>query len=639
MRSLAGDRTNRTRSLFVGVCVCLVFFAIWIGNLGYPELTEEEATVDMLASQPTSQLLQRLNVDEPHPPLFYLVQHGWNLVGGSRNELLVRFPSVVLGILLLSLTYQLGRSTGLGWRAALVAVVWLGLNPQITYHVREARMYPLMATTAALAAVIAVRFERLPRRGAVWIAAAATAGALLSHYFNIFFVGAIAAWGLLTFRGQARRRWFLAQAVAWSLFAIWTLFFGHAFLNPTSLSEGKTWSIILPPWELLANLVRSGVFGYRDLPVPWLSWIGGGLLIGIWFIGSVCSRGRARSFLLGAVAAPLVVYALLCWFKPLYHPKYVLPWLALAAPALGWLLTRRPRLGTGWLIATLALMASPTLRTIQLPYYYPGPATTLARTDWLRPERRQVADYLDRYADATDVFGYGVPSTVDCYYADFYIHRSLGCHLLVQNPHQSVADAERNLTELLSQHTLLWYRDISNTDWDPGHAAQEALNRRAIALGTENTNGLPLHLYAGSSTILSQQQQLDIRFGEVAQLNGIWLAQRGTLHLVLVWRSLADHPLVAAKVFVHLVSSSDEVLAQMDNVPVAWTRPLETWKKGEQLLDVYELALPADAARLSGATLQVGMYDPDTGARFPASDRSDQPLPGDKVTLPFNVRR
>ena len=37
--------------------------------------------------------------------------------------------------------------------AALVAVVWLGLNPQITYHVREARMYPLMATTAALAAV------------------------------------------------------------------------------------------------------------------------------------------------------------------------------------------------------------------------------------------------------------------------------------------------------------------------------------------------------------------------------------------------------------------------------------------------------------------------------------------------------
>jgi len=77
----------------------------------------------------------------------------------------------------------------------------------------------------------------------------------------------------------------------------------------------------------------------------------------------------------------------------------------------------------------------------------------------------------------------------------------------------------------------------------------------------------------------------------------------------------------------------------MDNVPVAWTRPLETWKKDEQLLDVYELALPADAMRLSGAMLQIGMYDPDTGARFPASDRSGQPLPGDKVTLPFNVRQ
>ncbi len=125
----------------------------------------------------------------------------------------------------------------------------------------------------------------------------------------------------------------------------------------------------------------------------------------------------------------------------------------------------------------------------------------------------------------------------------------------------------------------------------------------------------------------------------MAQLEGIWLAQRGALHIVLVWRSLADHPPVAAKVFVHLVSSAGEVLAQMDNVPVAWTRPLETWKKDEQLLDVYELALPADTAPLSGVTLQVGMYDPDTGARVPASDRYGQPLPGGKITLPFNVRQ
>jgi hypothetical protein len=56
------------------------------------------------------------------------------------------------------------------------------------------------------------------------------------------------------------------------------------------------------------------------------------------------------------------------------------------------------------------------------------------------------------------------------------------------------------------------------------------------------------------------------------------------------------------------------------------------------LLDVYELVRLADAAPDNGATLQVGMSEPDTGARFPASDRSGRPLPGDKVTLPFNVR-
>src|SRR5512136_605269 len=107
-------------------CVCLFFFAIWVGNLGHAELSEEEAVVDILASQPIGELLHRLDVNEPHPPLFYLIQHGWNLVGGSRNEFLVRFPSVLLGVLLLCLTYQLGRALGLRWPAALASIILLG---------------------------------------------------------------------------------------------------------------------------------------------------------------------------------------------------------------------------------------------------------------------------------------------------------------------------------------------------------------------------------------------------------------------------------------------------------------------------------------------------------------------------------
>jgi hypothetical protein len=554
------------------------------------------------------------------------MQHVWNSVGGTRNDFLVRFPSVVLGVLLLALTYQLGRALGLGWLAALVSIVWLGLNPQLTYHVREARMYPLMAVTAIAAAVMTVRFERLPRRAAFWIAMIVSAVALLSHYFNVFFIGIFAIWGLLTFRGEMRRRWFLAQAVAWSLFAGWTFFFGRAFWNPAALSEGKTWSFVLPPWDGLAGLVRSAAFGYRDVPVAWLGWIGGTLLVSLWLFGALLSPGRARTFLVSVVVVPCVAYALVCWVKPLYHPKYVLPWLALATPAVGWLLTRRPRLGSGLLVGSLALMITPTLHTIQLPYAYASPVQDPARQDyWLNPIHRQMGEYLRQYAAATDAFAYGTPSIADCYYADFYIQRSLGCHNLVEKPGQSLAAVAANLTDLLNQHILVWYRDLHNANWEPSNVAQAALNQRAIALGAENTVGIPLYLYASPAAILSQQQPVKVRFGDVAQLTGTWLAQRGDLHIVLVWRSLADHPQVSAKVFVHLLNAKGEVIAQVDGVPVGWTRPLDTWQRDEQLLDVYDLPLPAGQLE-AGTHLEIGLYNPDTNVRFSAADQAGVPL-------------
>jgi len=626
---------NRFFPLLMCAALLLAFFALWTGNLGHAELTEEEAFVDILASKSTGEILQHLNTDEPHPPLYYLIVHAWNLLGGTRNEFLVRFPSIALGLLLLSLTYRLGRTSGLGWGPALIVMAWLGLNPQLTYHIREARMYGLMAVTVVLLAVVALRFDQWPRRTGAGLAIVTTLAALLSHYFNVLFVGALAIWGLVVFRDQKRRYWLFAQGVAWSIFAVWTLFMGQAFLNPTSLSEGKAWSLTLPPWETLAGIIRTALVGYRDVPSTWLAWLGGGLLVSLWLLGSFSSRGRIRLFLLIVGAAPLIVYALASWMKPLYHPKYVVPWLVFLALAVGWLIMRRPRLGAGLLAGSLVFMLLPTWRTIQLPYYFPSPAVQTGRNEWLSPVHRQYAEYLDQYSDASDTFGLGVPSLIDCYYASFYIHRPLECNLLLQHAAQSSAAVESTLRDVLSKHPVLWYRELHNSGWDPNNAIEQALSHDAISLGTENTNGTPLRLYTSPATILAQQQPSGARFGEIAQLEGVWLAQRGDLYLALIWRSLADHPQLNAKVFVHVVSSAGEILAQVDGVPVAWTRPLETWHQGEQLLDVYSLALPAHDLRLSDATLQIGLYNPETGARLTAYDSTGSPLPEDKLILPL----
>jgi hypothetical protein len=401
---------------------------------------------------------------------------------------------------------------------------------------------------------------------------------------------------------------------------------------------GKTWSFTLPPWETIAGLIRSSLWGYRDKPIEWLAPVGGLLLVGIWLAGSLYSRGRTRSLLFMAVAVPQIIYAGVGWVKPIYHPKYMLPWLVFAALAVGGLVARRPRLGSISLIATSALMLLPTWRTIQLPYYYPSPAVRLSRNDWLRPIHRQMAEHLERYAAPTDAFGLGVPSLIDCYYASVFIPQPAGCNLLLEYSTESGDEVRQNLSDLLNQHPVLWYREERNLGWDTNSVVEQVLNQRAVKLGTEATGDIPLQLYAGPATILRQQQSIGAGFGGVAELTGIWLAPRGDLHLVLVWRSLADHPPLAAKVFVHLVNARGEILAQVDNVPVSWTRPLETWQRDEQLLDAYSLPFPADQ-RVPGTLLQIGLYDPDTNVRLPAYDQRGALLPDNTFSMSVPIER
>lgn len=617
--------------LLLIVLLCLAFFALWTWNLDYPSLSGDESFVAILTAKPTGEIMQRLNSDEPHPPGYYLIMRAWHLLAGSRPEFLVRYPSLLIGLLLLSLTYRLGRDLGLGWPGAMAATLWLGSNPHMTVHLREARMYGPMVASLALAVLIGLRFERLPRKAAVGIAAAASMLALLTHYFNTLFVATLGLWGMLTLSGERRRRWLVSQSMAWVPFAVWLLFMGQGFFNPTSLTQGKTWSFTLPPWDSLTRLIKVGAFGYRDIPAGWIVIIGSVLLVGGWLAGSLWGTGRRRWLLLLGVAGPLTVYALLGWFKPLFHPKYILPWLLFAALALGRLMAHRHWLGGGVMLALLALAVFPTWRTVRMPY---DPGSVMSRDEWLRPVLRQLGQYLVEHAGPTDIFGLGTPDAAHCYYADYYFERSLGCALIPQRPTQSLDALESQLDDLLAEHDVLWYLDFYNPYWDPDHIADEALAQRAVSLGIEKVADRQLRLYTGPETVLHRQRAVGARLGKVAELEGVWLTRGSDLHSVLVWRSLADHPPVTAKVFVHLVDETGQVVAQDDSIPVWWTRPLETWHLDEQLFDAHTLSLPEDA-HPADWSLRIGLYDSETLTRLPAYDLTGSRLPDDAVSMPL----
>src|SRR5512135_3239062 len=99
-----------------------------------------------------------------------------------------------------------------------------------------------MLVVIAFLALAAVRFERLPGRVGLLFATGTAVLALLTHYFSVLFVATIGVWGALSLRKELRQRWVISQGAAWVLFAIWLPLFGQGFLNPSSLTQGKTWS-------------------------------------------------------------------------------------------------------------------------------------------------------------------------------------------------------------------------------------------------------------------------------------------------------------------------------------------------------------------------------------------------------------
>ena len=130
--------------LLVGL---FVFFGLWLHDLGRVALSSDEAATALMADMRLGGI-HRQNQDSPHLPAYNLTMRAWQVAAGPLHEFLTRYPSVLMGMLLLGLVYRGGRALGLGGLGASAAALLVGFNPQITLHVREARPYALMLLSA-----------------------------------------------------------------------------------------------------------------------------------------------------------------------------------------------------------------------------------------------------------------------------------------------------------------------------------------------------------------------------------------------------------------------------------------------------------------------------------------------------------
>ncbi|MEZ4767321.1 MAG: glycosyltransferase family 39 protein, partial [Caldilineales bacterium] len=249
-------------------------FALRLVRLGVDSLWYDETVSVYLAGQRIPELIAHTARDI-HPPGYYLLLRGWlALTGfptghadaaGYRLEFVAAFLSLLFGVLLVPLTWQLARRLRLDTRVAGIAALLVAVSPLGVWYSQEVRMYTLGAALGVVCLLASAPFlfpdraQRRLGRAAVVYALAAAAGLYTLYYFAFLLVSInLLVIPLLARRwrttGKAGRRdlfiWLAAQLGTLLLFAPWL---------PTAWRQATDPPV--PPWrsapQLGASLVES----------------------------------------------------------------------------------------------------------------------------------------------------------------------------------------------------------------------------------------------------------------------------------------------------------------------------------------------------------------------------------------------
>jgi mannosyltransferase len=246
---------NRLRGVGYPLILTALGLAVRLHKLTYHSLWFDEAMSVHWARSSVPRILEvsMKLVEDRLPPLYYLSLHFWRLLVPIGNpavgdsELAVRFPSVLLGTLLIPLVYRLAADLFGDRRVAALAAALTAFNPFLVWYSQEARMYAQAVLLSTLgtwfllqASIRSLRRHRRDVIDAINDAPTATIGApywlayglcavagLYTHLYTGFLLPAHGVYLLLTHR-RSRRAWLpfaltmLAVAVLFAPLAVAT---------------------------------------------------------------------------------------------------------------------------------------------------------------------------------------------------------------------------------------------------------------------------------------------------------------------------------------------------------------------------------------------------------------------------------
>jgi len=182
----------------VGLVILKGFSYTRFGTVFTSGLWYDETFTYAVSRLPFGRMMTAIRGDV-HPPLWYIIEHGWIALTGARPEFVLRFPALLFGGLSVYLAYRLTLVLGYDRKVAKLVAIALALTPGQIYYAQEARMYTLLQSTVMVGAL---------GLGAArpWLMGLGMVAALYTHNLGVAYVGVIGLLALwLALRGDTAK--------------------------------------------------------------------------------------------------------------------------------------------------------------------------------------------------------------------------------------------------------------------------------------------------------------------------------------------------------------------------------------------------------------------------------------------------
>jgi hypothetical protein len=202
--------------------------------------------------------------------------------------------------------------------------------------------------------------------------------------------------------------------------------------------------------------------------------------------------------------------------------------------------------------------------------------------------------------------------------------------------------AFRNLLQKIArEHARVWLVMFGNpAEYDPTEYLKRWLGANAFKNFARGYVDAELSLYEMPRAATVKMPVNATLGGNIRllsfDLDRAKIAPGQTVQLTLHWQ--AGAPMAKSYVvFAHLIGGNNPgtqspVWAQLDNEPVGGSRATTTWKPGEIIDDRYGLQIPVGAPA-GEYEIEVGMYEPGSGARALVIDWQGNPVKENRVLL------